>query len=379
MANITATVKIRGQPLKRAFVERIGWFGLDPAPITLTGETGKFKFDAGLEDRIEVRVHCRNSVMSVLDGQLSLMPVSFVGKVRNGEVLRITKQHDHFEIANTCLDVYDTVWRQFAPYRKSGRDAFPMWTGGTARLSFSHRQRLELSYPDQMFQELAFVEPSALTSGLPFTHIKEKSLDPRLFGDRDEEGKLRDPSLLPHELGHVFHFAALSQDVRSRVQNGYLDWLTSRIGSGDFTHGITKKTIPLVAYVEAAGMFSERFYFFRKRVEPKLIGDELYRAFVIDELSAEPRLAGVLRDTYTPIAQTENLAIVPKIRKGNNVEGALYGALYLQLGRRIGLKQVVEHILKSDATTFDEFRHFMNRRYPAHKDDIESTALNWDL
>lgn len=56
-----------GVPLRRVFVEHVGVLGLG-LEWALTDADGSITFDAGFGfDRIDVRVHCRNSVIRVVD------------------------------------------------------------------------------------------------------------------------------------------------------------------------------------------------------------------------------------------------------------------------------------------------------------------------
>ena len=67
MAMVTAAVRAGGVPLRRVFVEHRGAFGVSLG-WTLTDENGSFTFDAGLGfNRVDVRVHGRNSVIRVVD------------------------------------------------------------------------------------------------------------------------------------------------------------------------------------------------------------------------------------------------------------------------------------------------------------------------
>jgi hypothetical protein len=373
MAVIAARVEVDGEPLRRAYVEHIG---LGSVGVQLTSQEGAFSFDGGFFDRIDVKVHCQNSVIRVVNGEVLNWGISIDKKVGHGDVIRI-RNRDDFTILNSCLDVYDTVWRQFSPYTKAGRRAFAIKRQSKLNDTFASNRRLELSYPDHLSPDRSFVEPAGLTNaGLPLAHIKDKSRAGRLFGDKNKNGTRNDPSLLPHELGHVFHFAAMVPNMRNKIEVDYLAWLAGQIPSGDFGHDTTKRTIPMVAYVEAASIFSERFFFFRKRVEPSLTGNRLYKAFVEDELSEAPRLGDKLRATildrdgnerkrYVQIARrNERGSIDPQVTTGNDVEGSVYGAIYLDLASEIGLKAVVEGVLASNASNFDEFATYMDTTQP---------------
>jgi len=104
MALATAHITVQGKPLKRAFVEHLA-FGMSQR-VTLTDSSGSFTFDAGFGfNRVDVQIHCCNSVIRV-----------FVG---NSETMRLNsakEKEDHFDVLDECLDVYDTVWRQFRPF-----------------------------------------------------------------------------------------------------------------------------------------------------------------------------------------------------------------------------------------------------------------------
>ncbi len=230
MAVITASVSINGQPLKRVYVEHTGPFGIGSLGFNLTDNNGSFSFDAGLlSNQIDVKIHCQNSVIRIVNGGLFNSGISFQTAVTNGARVNITTNPDHFRILNTCLDIYDTVWRQFGIYNQASRAGFPLGKRASLRETFSSNKRIELTYPDNFPSELAFVEPSGLTNdGFPLAHIKHRTIDGRLFGEGDAHSPQHDSSLLPHELGHVFHFSALTGNTRIQAEAGYVGFLTGQ-------------------------------------------------------------------------------------------------------------------------------------------------------
>jgi hypothetical protein len=383
MGMITAAVRIGGKPLRKAFVERTGLAGSEG--FTMTDENGSFTFDGGWFDRIDVRIYCQNSVLRVLDGAKGNFPVSFSAKATNGATITIDKQRDHFRILNQCLDVYETVWRQFKPYSAKERRAFPLGKRATMRETFNSKRRIELSYPDDFPSDLAFVEPSALTNdGFPLVHIKHRSRDGRLFGEGDSEVSDNNPSLLPHELGHVFHFAALTPRRRATFEAGYLAFLLEKVaGRSDPTHEVDKTTSTLVAYIEAAAIFSERFFFFKKKIKPDLTGAALHEAFLADELSEQSTLGGdkspLRKDSgFAQVGWRENEDSIIPLLDGFDVEGAVYGAIYLELASRIGLQEAVELVLESDAEDFAEFcQHVRGRGNADWTAAIDAVQDNW--
>jgi hypothetical protein len=383
MAVITAAVTINGQPLKRAFVEHRGPFGFGSLGFDLTDSNGSFTFDAGpLSNQIDIKIHCRNSVIRVVNGSLFNSGISFSTTVTSGAIVSITTNPDHFRILNICLDVYDTVWRQFSPYSKTSRGDFPLGKKTTLRETFSSNRRIELTYPDNFPSFLAFVEPSGLTNdGFPLAHIKHRTLDGRLFGEGDADGPRHDASLLPHELGHVFHFSSLTANTRTQVEGEYLAFLAGQIPSGNFTHNVNLVTSPVIAFIEAVGIFSERFFAFKKQVSPNLSGATLRRAFFRDELSTTPSLPGVLIDRYRQVGSRDsNGVITPIVTTGDNVEGSVYGAIYLDFASRVGLREAVELVLESNATTFDNFRnHVLGKNDTQLTNAINAVKQTWNL
>lgn len=392
MAVITANVFVRNgrleEPVVRAFVEHVGPLGLGSLGVTLTDDNGAFTFDAGLlANEIDFRVHCQNSVIRVLDGGRFNIAVSVGGRCQHGTRFIIPNAHtDHFRILNQCVDIYDTVWRQFAPYSNRSRRSFPLGRRTTLRQTLASSRRIELSYPDNMISQLAFVEPAGLSNeSYPLVHIKDRISDPRLFGETDASGDLRDQSLLPHELGHVFHFAAMQQNTRVQVEGTYIGYLLSRIpaavaaGNTDpFTHDVNVKTAPAIALIEAIGIFSERMFAFAKRVRPELSGRRLHEAFVEDQLAVSPALAGILRDNHEQVATRNARGGIDPLLTGNDFEGAVYGAIFLELASRLGMRVVVEALLASNATNFDEFATYLDSTQQVGR-AVLLTRANWNL
>lgn len=385
MAIVTATVTIDNQPLRRAFVEHIGPFDISLG-FDLTDQNGSFSFDAGLGfNAVDVKIHCQNAVIRVLDGGLppSPWPIHFKTRVANGATASITTNLDHYRILERCLDVYDTVWRQFRPYNGTARQAFPLGRRPSFRDTFANNRRLELSYPDNFpLATLAFVEPSGLSNaGFPLAHIKDRVTDGRLFGEGDSIAPRHDPSLLPHELGHVFHFAALNPSTRLTFETKYLAFLSGQVATGGSPfHAVDLPTDQTVAFSEATGIFSERFFFFARRVRPNLRGASLRQAFFQDELSSNPSLPGVLVDPYLQVGQRDNTGTITPVLTGNTVEGAVYGAIYLDFASRVGLREAVGLVIDSNATTFRDFRASIEGRGNAtFTTAIAQVARTWGL
>ena len=245
----------------------------------------------------------------------------------------------------------------------------------STRATFASSGTCEAAFPDRFpIASLTFVEPAGVFNNLlPIGHIKT---DPRLFGTATS-----DRSLLPHELGHVFHFAALRAATRAQYETEYLAHLTAAAATGgNKTHDFAVSTIPLVAFIEAVGIFSERFFFFSTLVEPNLPGASLRRAFFRDELSSSRSLPGVLRDDYPPAGLLSGGVVTPLVTSNASVEGAVYGAIYLDFARQVGLQEAVGLVLDSNATDFDSFQTYVHGRGNQDwTDAIDAVAITWQM
>jgi hypothetical protein len=378
MAVVTAALTdTDGLPLRRTFVEHVGPFGVSLG-WRLTDENGSVTLDAGFGfSRVDVRVHCRNSVIRVVDDSDAVPGTSRVAapmNLGNGEVAQVGAFGNHFRILTQSLDVYDTVWRQFRPFNNDGRRAFPLRRRPGVQATFEQSSTCEAVFPDQTpVAPLTYVEPvGLLNNSQPIVHIKP---DPRLFGNATA-----DRSLIPHELGHVFHFAASRATTRAHFETGYLAALAgAALTGGSVFHDFDQTTSPLVAYIEAAGIFSERFFFFAKLVEPTLTGVALRQAFFRDELAAVRSLPSVLVDDGPRAGRLAAGTITPS-QTGPDVEGAVYGAIYLDFARRVGLREAVGLVLDSNALSFAQLQTYVQGRgNPEWTAAIDAVAATWAM
>jgi hypothetical protein len=327
--------------------------------------------------------------------------------VATGDVVDVGSFVSHFAILAQAQDVYDTVWRQFRPYNRDSRGPFPLGRKPSVKDTFAQSPTCEAAFPDQFpIATLTFVEPvGVFNNSMPIVHVKT---DDRLFGTATD-----DPSLMPHELGHVFTWAAQTSGTRTVLESSYLAYLTAQAATGGaVTHSFDQTTSPLVAWIEAGGIFSERFFFFAKLVAPQLTGGPLRTAFVNDELATDRSLPDVLLDASPragqfgtglrlapgippgavppidpallvrlrgrqPVAALQ--ALTPSLT-GNDVEGAVYGAVYLDFARRVGLREAVGLVIESNATTFAEFQAYVHGRgNDAWTTAIDAVAAVWGM
>jgi hypothetical protein len=406
---VTFTVTLRGVPLRRTYVSHFDFFRVPQTLFFRTNETGQVTVtNAGLANvtadptgpsgTITVKVHAQNSVVRVLDGNFPIpVEVTQDYQITNGGTIninRFSEQLDHFRIMDASLDVYDTVFRQFLPFNRTGRRAFPFGQATTVAETRDRLPRIEVVYPDNSPAIVAFVEPVSIGTGFPLIHIKHKSIDRRLFGAPDPVPDaafpfpnpippldLRDPTLIPHELAHALYFALMPGATRTSVEAQYLGWITSRIAASlPPFHNTTLTTTKFVAWIESLGIFSERFFFFSRRRTPQLADVALRQAFFRDELSTQPLLQTTNLTDYSQVGSLNAGNVVPDLTS-DDVEGAIYGGVFLDFARRVGLREVVGRYLTSSDDSvlqFDDFRNLIINETDFDS-DITQVANTWGL
>ena len=172
MARVTANIKVKGVPLRRAFIEHTDPTGLLSFGWTMTDGNGSFTFDAGFGfNAVDIKIHGQSSVIQVLNAPLLSVPIDIHVSVANGKTLKIENSGhndvlDHFRILAKCQDTYDTVWRQFRPYDRSSRGAFPLGRpAGDVKQVYDDPQKIQLAYPallqSALPRILTFVEPAS--------------------------------------------------------------------------------------------------------------------------------------------------------------------------------------------------------------------------
>lgn len=413
--SVTFTVSLRGRPLRRTYVSHFDFFRVPQTLFFRTDEAGRVTVanagnanvtadPNGPNGSIAVTVHAQNSVVRVLDGTFPV-PVEVTQRfnVANGGAITINtnaEQQDHFRIMDACLVAYDTVFRQFSPFNRPTRQAFPFGQAATTAATRDMLPRIEVVYPDNSPSVLAFVEPMAVATGYPLIHIKHKSFNPpgsspvdrRLFGVPDPvpdpsapipAGTLAtDPTLIPHELAHALYFALMPAATRALVETQYLAFIASRIAAGlPPFHNTTFATTPFVAWIESLGIFAERFFFFSQRNTPPLTGVNLRQAFFRNELSAAPLLETTNLTGYSRVGSLDSAGrVVPALTR-DDVEGAVYGAIFVDFARRVGLREAVGQYLNSgddSVLKFDDFRNLIIAQTDFDS-DIISVANTWGL
>jgi hypothetical protein len=372
---VTFTLELRGKPLRHTYVSHFDFFrmpqrlffrtnGDGRVTVTNSGQANVTADPNGPTGEITVTVHAQNSVVRVLDGNWPIpVEVTRDFRVRNGGTVNINtdlEQQDHFRVMDACRVAYETVFRQYSPFSRSSRDLFPLGQGGSIVATRSRTERLEVVYPDRGPQPLTYVEPISLGTGYPLIHLKEGTMDPKPIA---------------HELGHALHFALMSATTRASAEGQYLAWLAGRVAAGlPAFHNTALVTNPFIAWIEAFGLFAERFYAFSVGAGSDVQGAERRRAFFRDELSSNPSLGG------TQVGKLVDGNVAPQLT-GDNVEGAVYGAVFLDFARRAGLREAVGRFLGSAAENvlrFDDFRNLLVTETDLDG-DVLAVSSTWGL
>lgn len=373
-------VTLEGLPLKYVFISHFELFRWPQMEYFITDNEG-YALLGGVADSSTITIYAQNTAVRLLDGR-NLIPWEITTNfedVSDGDTLNIHQDYqrvDDFKIMDACYDVYSTVFQQFSPFNSSNRREFPYGQEDTVAETKNQLPRIECRYPDVFFApDLAWVEPHGLTTGYPVMHIADKSKDSRLFGVGASIA-----SLIPHEYGHTIHMAQMSQQQRVRTEVKYALWITERLATGQPpTHDTSVVTNPFVAFIESFAIFSERFYFFKKTVKLELSQDALHDAFIHDELSNTPTLCQSPFNKEHIGVLNPDLSITPYLL-GGNIEGAIYGALFLDLARRIELETVINIFLKSKASDFKEFKEFIiDSNNKEHINNINLVTDVWGM
>lgn len=388
---ISGTILLDNKPLKRNFIDlRVNLPAInDPlnnlsrvVEFMLTDDKGHFstviripRFIQNFDiTQITIGIHAHNSAIRVLNAIGAFIDIKIlkVLDMRNGGILNLTTSnlgnvYDHFRILAQSIDIYDTVWKQFKPYNRSNRRDFPLKRSASIRTTFANSNFAQVAYPS-LNPGFTWTEPADVGNrNLPLVHLSDSAVDYRLFGIN---GSL--PTLMPHELGHVYHFAGLKENDRFSIEAIYGVNLIL-----DSRHNINIKTTQFVAFIEAIGHFSRRFYFFAKLVEPSLTGVQLRQAFWRDELSTQT-LSGYLGNEYENVGTLNGNTLTSSLNTGKDVEGRVYGAIFLHLAKIIGLSSVIGLVFGSRATTFDEFKSYINSQgNPRFINAINTVENTW--
>jgi hypothetical protein len=174
-------------------------------------------------------------------------------------------------------------------------------------------------------------------------------------------------------------------ELRQKLRDEYVKFLASRIiASGDGSHGLTKRTDPMVAYIEAVGTFSDRATAFVKdwtekhRDSGALLDTQLARKFVKAETKGSDWLGGASR-----VAKMENGQVTPRQQTctGLNSEAAVYGAIFLDFANQTSMRRAVKAFHESKALNFSQYAAWVKTKWPGSRTDemMDDITTRWDL
>lgn len=78
------------------------------------------------------------------------------------------------------------------------------------------------------------------------------------------------------------------------------------------------------------------------------------------------------------LSKLERFVIRP-IVTGGDVEGAVYGAIFVDFARFVGLDFAASSYFKANALTFGQYRTFINDHHPEHAARLETVRVFWGL
>jgi hypothetical protein len=203
---------------------------------------------AAARREVAVQVLAWTSVARVVSGVTGTAPIT----TREGDDIDISGHQGSpgIALAAAALTVYDRGLRGFPPFRQA---VDPAWPLSCVRPGQGLRTPvIDIVYPDRSPARLPFVEPAAPTTGRPRIRLQRGNVDP--------EGQPLDLAVLAHELAHALHFSLMPVRLRLILESRYAAWIGARIATGrDPTHAAERRTTPFVAWLEAFGLFAERY------------------------------------------------------------------------------------------------------------------------
>lgn len=415
---VKATILVNGRPLRLAYVEHIVR-GIGAAEMYITDREGRIEDtdgDRGIASwtpRADIRVICQNPIVRILDGNnLNIGVYQDRGgdhAITDGAIVNLDSnadQDDYFAILNRIQLAYEVAFRPLHFFQELDNPDFPLGRKTSLRESRDQVRRIDLIYPDKSVSPRPWVEPKRLGDDFPLMHIKDRAESGRLFGeDHDADGNRDAPTVLPHELAHALHFAHLSGSQRQRAQDKYLEFiLTSPISGVGPEHRFGARTTAEVAYIEAGGLYGQRFVEFIRiqqggtstLVRPERITTSDQARFVATQWGrvtasrvppeirppiqlgiSDQSLSGVVLLNGFPIPLSRGL-FRPRVR-GGDVEGAVYAAIFVDFAARVGLDVAASAYFAANAISFGEYRTFINHEHPEHAVALEEVRDFWDL
>jgi hypothetical protein len=400
-------------PLRFAYVRHEP---LGPTYVTdINGVIRNQDGDEGIDSatrHADITIHCQNSIARVLNGAdlfqgcptvsatIELQP----NNARDQVTIISTNPHlQHFRILNQIFATYHLVWSQFEPFRSCAH--FPLGRSRDLETTRNQKARVEVLFPspasalvnlaiemgvdlpENMRRVFSFTDPTGTIDGWPRINLEADPPENRLFrgGGAFPNGNRRDLTVIPAELAHALHFSLLTPATRTRIRNDYLKFIFEQLANGLLaTHQIGVITTPMVAFIESLDHFSHRL---SERVRSRLrtfpASPPSAGRYPLDELRGRvpqgPRVAQFAVDRSERPSQVEARPADGLNLFGSVDEGAVFGALFIDLAFRIGLQETVEAILESKTLSFGAFRRWFNRNRSDQAAELDEAAQTWGL
>ena len=391
---LRATIQVNGRPLRRAYVEHRYPFG---GEMYMTDDAGRIHNGEGIDtdsDEADIRIYCQNPVARVLDGDFANFGVKQDRTIRDGAVVNLefnSHQDDFYAILNRLQIAYEVIFRPLPYFQDLPDQDFPLGRVADLQSTRNQAKRIDVVYPDHSVSPRAWVEPKRLLDNYPLIHLPHRTTEPgnRIFGDSGA-----DPTLIPAELAHALHFSALTPGQREQVQGAYLQYITSDlVAGGDGSHNLAKQTTPEVAFIEAADWFSKTFHEFLRQhqggsstlVVPGPITAALRHEYIDFMWASLTR--SVLQVAPIPGSAVDLVNIQPRFRlppgikqlaefvrrsrrfrrpivTGSDVEGAVFGAIFIDFAREVGLPLAASLYFEAQALDFGRYREVCQHPLP---------------
>jgi hypothetical protein len=388
MPRLKVRVQSNGQPLRRVYVEHLV-LGVGNDKMYITDDRGRIRDEDGnlgidsFTNNADIRILCQNSVAKVLNGNVIGPPLAVYQdtSVTDGSTVNLntaSEQEQHFEILNRLLSAYDIVFRQFQVYGDLPNPDFPLGRNATLRSTKDKAKRIEVSFPGQTPAAAAWTEPSSLATGYPLIQLRQND-----FSDRRR--------VVPAEISHALHFVRFTQNQRVSIETDYAGWIATDVANGgNGRHRMGRRTSPKVAFIEALDHFSHRFSEHVRHVEqadtlsvltPQTMTAQIRQDFLARELSGSPDV-GITGGGGPATLDGLNRIVPNSSFNGSDDEGSVYGCIFLDFGRQVGLRTAVNAYLRSadlGVTTFGGYKTFIANTRPQHLPALEAAQQRWGL
>ena len=130
---VKATIKVRGNPLRRVYVEHIvGGIGTRMYMTDLDGEIRDIDFNEGIDSaarNADIRIICQNPILRIIDGDGANIGVYQPKAIVDGDTVDLNtnaEQDDYFAILNRAQVIYEIVFQPLTFFQNLPHPDFPL-------------------------------------------------------------------------------------------------------------------------------------------------------------------------------------------------------------------------------------------------------------